>query len=245
MFNEWLDLIIQQGSDHIINLVKVYKDAETVSRELELETMAWEKEMIKQLAVLAQMNDTQKYGVMKFLAEKLVENLDDKVFYVSRKNVEWHNSIIKQGHKESTKLLRELIDLIDTMQKDLKCIDIQLIKNRTKTIEEAMDMTKVFQERIQFIQMTKSLTTGDFSKVARIEMMLIVCSDHLEVHKEKVAQVNMDKEVWKKRIQHISLPYFQVILNFSATHLEWRGSAAKQDRSITSSATVEAQLIQR
>lgn len=45
--------------------------------------------------------------------------------------------------------------------------------------------------------MTKSLTTDVFSKVARIESMLIVYSDHLDVHKEKVAQVNMDKEVWK------------------------------------------------
>lgn len=40
MFNKWLDLIIQQGSKYITNLVKVYKDAETVSKELELEIVA-------------------------------------------------------------------------------------------------------------------------------------------------------------------------------------------------------------
>lgn len=197
MFNKGLDLIIQQGSDYISNLVKVYKDAKTMSKELELEIAAWEKERIKWVAVLAQMNNVQKYGVMKFLAEKLVENLDDNVLYVPKKNMEWRNSIIKQGHEESTKLLKGLTDLIDTMQKDLKCIDIQLMKEGTKVIEEATDMTKVFQERIQFIQTTKSLTTDDFSKATRIESMLIICSDHLEVHKAKVTQVNMDKEVWK------------------------------------------------
>ncbi|XP_059076654.1 uncharacterized protein LOC131875933 [Cryptomeria japonica] len=78
------------------------------------------------------MNNVQKYGVMKFLAEKLVENLDENVLYVSKKNVEWCNSIIKQGHEESTKLLKGLTDLIDMMQKDLKCIDIQLMKEGTK-----------------------------------------------------------------------------------------------------------------
>lgn len=58
---------------------------------------------------------------------------------------------IKQGHQESTKLLKGLIDLIDIIQKDLKCIDIQLMKDGAKTIEAAVDMTKIFQEIIQFI----------------------------------------------------------------------------------------------
>lgn len=114
MFNKWLYLIIQQGSDYISNLVKVYKDVETLSQKLELETTTWEKERIKWVAVLAQMNDVQKYGVMKLLAKKSVKNLDDNVLYVSKKNVEWRNLIIKQGHEESTKLLKGLTDLIDT-----------------------------------------------------------------------------------------------------------------------------------
>lgn len=70
--------------------------------------------------------------------------------------------------------------------------------------------------------------------------MLIVCSDHLEVHKAKVTQVNMDKELWKKRIIHIGLPYFQVIMNFLAAHLEWHGSATKQDKPITFLVAVDA-----
>lgn len=48
------------------------------------------------------------------------------------------------------------------------------MKDGAKIIEEVVDMTKIFQERIQFIQMMKYLTMGDFSKVARIKSMLIV-----------------------------------------------------------------------
>lgn len=66
------------------------------------------------------MNDIHKNGAMKFLVEKSVKNMDDNVLYVSKKNVECHKSIVKQGHEESTKLLRGLTDLIDTMHKDLK-----------------------------------------------------------------------------------------------------------------------------
>lgn len=121
------------------------------------------------------------------LAKKPMESLDDNILYVSKKNVELWNSIIKEGHKESTRLLKGLTNLINTMQKDLKCIDIQLMKEDAQTIEVATNMVKIFQERIQFIRETKSLTTNDFSKVARIESMLTVCFDHLEVHKEKVS----------------------------------------------------------
>lgn len=116
-----------------------------MSKELELETVTWEKERIKWVVVLAQMNDVQKYGVMKFLAEKPTENLDDNVLYVSKRNMEWCNSIIGQGHEESTKLLRGLTDLIDTIQKDLKFINIQVMKEGSNVIEEVADMTKVFQ----------------------------------------------------------------------------------------------------
>lgn len=91
IFNQWLDYTVQQGSNYIASLVKVYEDVVTVSKELELEVLAWEKERSKWVMVLAQMNDVQKFGMMKFLAKKPMENLDDNVLYVSRKNVEWRN----------------------------------------------------------------------------------------------------------------------------------------------------------
>lgn len=46
------------------------------------------------------------------------------------------------------KMLKELKELINTMQKDLKCIDIQLLKADGKIVEDAIDMTKVFKERM-------------------------------------------------------------------------------------------------
>lgn len=119
-----------------------------MSKELELETVTREKERTKWVAVLVQMNNVQKYGVMRFLAEKMVENLDDNVLYVSKKNVQWRNSIIKQGQEESTKFLKELNELINMMWKYLKCIDMQLMKGGTSIIEEAANMTEFFQEMI-------------------------------------------------------------------------------------------------
>lgn len=186
MFDYWLESIAQQGTYYIYNLIKVFGDVVTISREFELEAITWEKEKSKWAAVLMQMNDVQKFGVMEFLVEKPVDDLDDNVMYVSRKNMEWRNPIIKQGHEESIKLLKELKELINTMQKDLKCVDIQLLKVDGEIVEDAIDVTKAFKERMQLIKETKSLTIDDFSKVARIESMLTICFDHLEAHKMKV-----------------------------------------------------------
>lgn len=80
------------------------------------------------------MREIQKYGVIKFLAEKVVPILDDNVLYVCKKSIEWRNSIVKQGHKESVKLLKELIELTLSMKNDLKCIDVKCLKDDGKTI---------------------------------------------------------------------------------------------------------------
>lgn len=53
IFDEWLDSIVQQGTDYIASLIKVYYNAITVSKELELEATTWDKEINKWVAVLA------------------------------------------------------------------------------------------------------------------------------------------------------------------------------------------------
>lgn len=45
--------------------------------------------------VLTQMNDVKKFGVKKFHSNKPINDLDDNVLYVSKKNIGWRNWIIK------------------------------------------------------------------------------------------------------------------------------------------------------
>lgn len=94
-----------------------------MSQDLEVEIATRDKEKMKWIVVA-----TQKYGVIKFLIEKPEPDFDDNVLYISKNNINWRNSIIKQGHEESLKLQKELKELPDVMQEDLKCIDIQLLK---------------------------------------------------------------------------------------------------------------------
>lgn len=87
VFLEWLDGITQSGTEYFKNLSKVYENI-TVMRELETEITNWKKEETKWIVVVAQMNDVQTYGIMKFLSEKPVQDLDDNVLYVCKKSIE-------------------------------------------------------------------------------------------------------------------------------------------------------------
>ena len=167
------------------------------------------------------MKDVQKFRVARSLKEKAVKDLDDKILYVAKENIEWRNSIIKEGHEESIKLLKELKELTTIMQKDLKCINVQCLKEDEQVVKEAADMVNLFKEEIYMIKESKSVTISDFTKVAHIESMLGVCTNHLEEHKEKVKQVSLGKEVWRQHILHIGLPHYQVIHDFSNAYMEW------------------------
>lgn len=82
-------------------------------------------------------------------------------------------------------------------------------------------MVENFKGKMNLVKESKSLNKDDFSRIARIESMLVVCFDHLEMHKTKVMEVSMDKEVWKECILHIGLPHYQIVHNFSVAHMEW------------------------
>lgn len=58
VFSEWLESIAQQQTSYIFDLVKVFKNAESIGKELKIEMVSWEKEKIKWLALLRQMRDT-------------------------------------------------------------------------------------------------------------------------------------------------------------------------------------------
>lgn len=80
---------------------------------------------------------------MNFLDEKPVHNLDDNVLFICKENIEWRKSIIEQGHEESIKLLKELTN---TMQKYMKWIDLQLLKEDKKMLEDSSDMIQIFKD---------------------------------------------------------------------------------------------------
>lgn len=109
IFDEWIDSIVQQGTNYIASLIKVYDNAIAVSKELDLEATTWDNEKNKWVAVLAQMNDVQKFGIMKFLAEKPVDNMDDNVLYASKKNVEWR----KFNHQTGSWRIHQIIKGIE------------------------------------------------------------------------------------------------------------------------------------
>lgn len=107
------------------------------------------------------------------------------------------------------------------MQNDLHCVDVQLLKEDNKTLEDTTEMINQFSSHIKQIKVEKSLAVDDFTRVSKVESMLIVCLDHLYSHRDKVKMVKRKKELWKHRVINISLPHVTVIQEFSKVHREW------------------------
>lgn len=84
------------------------------------------------------------------------------------------------------------------MQNDLKYIDVKCLKDDGKIVEAIDIIIQSCKEKIDYVKEVKTLTTKDFSRVAKIESLLTLCIDQLENHVKKVVHVKRDKEVWKK-----------------------------------------------
>ncbi|XP_059064237.1 uncharacterized protein LOC131856454 [Cryptomeria japonica] len=110
-------------------------------------------------------------------------------------SIEWCNQIIEQGYNESASLCGELTALRATVQKDLNCVDVQLLKEDSETLEDTTEMINQFGSHIKQIKMEKSLSMEDFTKISKVESMLTVCLDHLDSYRDKVRMVKRKKEL--------------------------------------------------
>jgi hypothetical protein len=49
--------------------------------------------------------------------------------------------------------------------------------------------------------------------VSKVDSMLVICWDHLELHEKNVMEMWKGKEIWKQCIKHIGVPNQQVLVN--------------------------------
>lgn len=185
IFSEWLTSIVDQGTNYISDLVQIFKDANEVTKELDVELISWHKEKTKWAVISKQMCDIQRYGLMNFLAERQVPGLNEDIMFICKESIEWHNQIIEQGHSKYASLRGELTTLRTTMQKDLRYVDVQLLKEDSQTLEDTTEMINQFSSHIKQIKVEKSIVVEDFTNISKVESMLTVCLDHLDSYRDK------------------------------------------------------------
>lgn len=115
------------------------------------------------------MRDIQRYRLMNFLAENQVSGFNEDVMFICKESIKWCNQIIEQGYNESVSLCGELIALRETMQKDFRCLDVQLLKEDGETLEDTTEMINQFSNHIRQIKMEKYLSVEDFIGISKVE----------------------------------------------------------------------------
>lgn len=149
VFSEWLTTIMCQATNYITDLVQISKDANEVTKTLDTNLVSWQKEKSKWTVISKQMRDIQCYGLINFLAENQVSGLNEDVMFICKESIKWCNQIIEQGYNELANLHGELTALRTTMQKDLWCVDVQLLKEASETLEDNTEMINQFSSHIR------------------------------------------------------------------------------------------------
>lgn len=119
------------------------------------------------------MEEVQRHGVMKFLAEKPLQGFNDNVLYIYKKNIEWRNSVIKQGYEKFVKLGRELFVLVQNMFNDLKCIGVKYMKEDGQTIDTVDAISKSFEVQIDMVRSATVVTKKDLSTIAKNGILIV------------------------------------------------------------------------
>jgi len=158
-----------------------------------------------------QIDEVQKYGIAKFLSKNNLAGLDEDLLYVNKKNIEWRNSVSQQGRFELTKMIKEITEFTQSLQRDLQCIDVKYI-NDDGELEKYIDtVIQSFKEKINFVKESDNILTKYFSRISKVESLLYLYIDALSEHKEKLGRIQREKDVWKTRVKYIGIPNFSKI----------------------------------
>lgn len=95
-------------------------------------------------------------------------------------------------------MINQLIELVTSMRNELMCIGIKCLKDDGRTLETIEVITKSFKRKLNYVKEAKGLVLDDLSVIGKIESLMFLCIRHLDSHSEKFAQVDREKEVWKK-----------------------------------------------
>lgn len=87
IFSEWLTSIVHQGTNYILDLVEIFKDANDVTKELDADLISWQNEKTKWAVISRKMRDIQRYELMIFLAKRQVPGLDEDIMFICKESI--------------------------------------------------------------------------------------------------------------------------------------------------------------
>ena len=96
----WVNNIIDQGNKFIYEVTSVYSKGEALLGEIQTLIPVWEVELAWCQAMVFQVIEVEKFGVLKFINKNPMKTMDPCMLFILKNNMNWKESICKEAIKE-------------------------------------------------------------------------------------------------------------------------------------------------
>ena len=96
----WVDSMSKEGNKFISKFTSVYAEGEILLGEIQTLVPGWETELARYQAMAFQVTEAENFGVLKFLSENPMKNVDPCMLFILKNNINWKEAIYKETIKE-------------------------------------------------------------------------------------------------------------------------------------------------
>ena len=164
--------MVKEGNKFISEFTSVYVEGETLLGKVQTLVPGWETELARCQAVVFQVTEVEHFGVLKFLNENPMKNVDPCMLFILKNNMNWKEAIYKETIKEVQGIESRITDMHEELIKDMKIVNPTGILQFDEGNMDADVLTKSFNEAIEQIRDSESPKANDFSALTSIESML-------------------------------------------------------------------------
>lgn len=93
--NGWIGSIVKEGGKFILDFTTTYAEGEVLLGEIQTLIPMWEADEGRGWVIVFQVQEVEKYGIMKFLYENPIKTVDPCMLFILKRNMNWKVSLYK------------------------------------------------------------------------------------------------------------------------------------------------------
>jgi hypothetical protein len=201
----WVDNIIKEGNKFISEFTDVYAEGEIFLKEIQTLLLVWETELGLCQAVVFQVTEVERFGVLKFLNENPMKSVDPCMLFILKNNMTWKETLYKEAIKEMQIIENKIAEMHEDLIKDMKVVNSTGILEFDERNMDAEVLIKNFNEATEQIKNSESPKADDFTVLASIESMLRLNKDLMLRQNLKVKEYKWKKDTCRARISSLKI----------------------------------------
>lgn len=172
MVQDWVASIIKEGIKFILDFTTTFVEGETLLGEIQILIPRWEADQNQCQAIVFQVNEVAKCGVLKFLGENPMKTVDLCMLFILKSNMGLEESINREAIEEMQSVETEIARMHKKLLKDMNIVNPTWIPQFKDGNIDSKVLTKSFNDAIMKIKDSDKPTASDFTTLEKIKSML-------------------------------------------------------------------------